>query len=226
MSLYADLALRLAAALAIGAAIGLERTFHGRPAGFRTYALVCLGPALLMSWGASGLTVAPSGDVLAANSRVAQGVMTGIGFLGAGVIFKEGLTVHGLTSAASIWATAAIGLLVGAGVWAPAILGFLAVLFTLSLLRWAEDRMPRHLYFELVVKVARGCALEPADTRALVGEFGFSVSQLQYKLDDGSDLIEFRLSAEAMAPAAADALAGRLRTMPEVVGFEINPMGQ
>ncbi len=226
MTLFADIALRLFAALAAGAMIGLERSFHGRPAGFRTYALVSLGAALLMSWGASLWTVGSHGDVLAADSRIAQGVMTGIGFLGGGVIFKEGLTIHGLTSAASVWATAAIGLLFGAGDWAPAILGFVAVLVTLSALRWAEDRMPRYAYFEQVVKVARDCPLESKDMRALLEEFGFRLSRVQQKLDDRTGVIEFRMSAQAMRPAAADALARRLRGMPEVVGYEINPMGE
>ena len=105
---------RIIVALVIGGIIGLERTFHGRPAGFRTHLLVCVASALLMlvtvyqsDWMTSALvdTTDPT--------RMAQGIMTGIGFLGAGVIFKEGLTVRGLTTAASIWITAAIGILVG-----------------------------------------------------------------------------------------------------------------
>ena len=83
---------RLTGALVIGAMIGFERSFHGRPAGFRTHALVCLASALLMLV-----------TIRADPTRMAQGIMTGIGFLGAGVIFKEGLTVRGLTTAASIW---------------------------------------------------------------------------------------------------------------------------
>jgi putative Mg2+ transporter-C (MgtC) family protein len=73
---------------------------------------------------------------------MAQGIMTGIGFLGAGVIFKEGLTVRGLTTAASIWVTAAIGVLVGIGFWVPAILGTIATLAVLSLFRVIESRLP------------------------------------------------------------------------------------
>src|SRR5690242_21181174 len=96
---------RLMAALAAGAFIGYERSYHGRPAGFRTHALVCLASSLLML-----LTVyqqewfPPVGDTVRLDpQRMAQGIMTGIGFLGAGVIFKEGSTVRGLTTAASIW---------------------------------------------------------------------------------------------------------------------------
>ena len=103
---------RVAGALAIGAMIGFERTFHGRPAGFRTHSLVCIASAILMivtvyqnQW----MTLLDHDAIRTDPTRMAQGIMTGIGFLGAGVIFKEGLTVRGLTTAASIWVTAAIG---------------------------------------------------------------------------------------------------------------------
>ena len=106
---------RLAGALVIGAMIGFERTFHGRPAGFRTHALVCLASLLMLVtvYQLHWMTEVPLDTIRADPTRMAQGIMTGIGFLGAGVIFKEGLTVRGLTTAASIWITAAIGILVG-----------------------------------------------------------------------------------------------------------------
>src|SRR5438132_472276 len=103
---------RLLVALGAGAAIGFERSYHGRPAGLRTHALVCTASSLLML-----ITVyeghwmhAASALVQLDPTRMAQGIMTGIGFLGAGVIIKEGLSVRGLTTAASIWITAAIGI--------------------------------------------------------------------------------------------------------------------
>jgi putative Mg2+ transporter-C (MgtC) family protein len=105
--------IHLGTALLAGTLIGLERTFHGRPAGFRTHALVCLASSLLMlltlyqeQWGGK----LSHETVRLDPTRMAQGIMTGIGFLGAGVIFKEGLSVRGFTTAASIWITAAIGI--------------------------------------------------------------------------------------------------------------------
>ena len=102
---------RVSGALLVGALIGFERSFHGRPAGFRTHALVCLASSLLMlvtvyqnEW----MTAVPLDAIRTDPTRMAQGIMTGIGFLGAGVIFKEGLTVRGLTTAASISVTAAM----------------------------------------------------------------------------------------------------------------------
>ena len=109
---------RVAGALVIGALIGFERTFHGRPAGFRTHSLVCIASAILMIvtvYQSQWMTFVEHDAIRTDPTRMAQGIMTGIGFLGAGVIFKEGLTVRGLTTAASIWITAAIGILVGIG---------------------------------------------------------------------------------------------------------------
>jgi putative Mg2+ transporter-C (MgtC) family protein len=141
--------MRVVGALVIGALIGFERTVHGRPAGFRTHALVCIASALLMivtvyqnEW----MTVIPLDAIRTDPTRMAQGIMTGIGFLGAGVIFKEGLTVRGLTTAASIWITSAIGILIGVGFWFPAILGAAAALTVLSLFRFIESRLPAEFY--------------------------------------------------------------------------------
>ena len=140
---------RVAGALAIGAMIGFERTFHGRPAGFRTHSLVCIASAILMivtvyqnQW----MTLLDHDAIRTDPTRMAQGIMTGIGFLGAGVIFKEGLTVRGLTTAASIWVTAAIGILVGIGFWFAAIVGAAAVLLVLAVFRFIEARLPSEFY--------------------------------------------------------------------------------
>ncbi len=227
MTLYEDVSLRLGAALVVGALIGFERTYHSRPAGFRTYALVCLGPALLMIYGAYSWALAPeggrSGDALAASSRIAQGVMTGIGFLGAGVIFKEGVNIQGLTTAASIWTTAAIGLLLGAGFWFPSAVAFVAVLGTLLVLRWAEERLPRYVVYEQVFKFSRAGAPEPDEIRAMLQEFGFRYARLRQRLDETSGLIEYSVSAFSLHKNAGDALATRLKAMPNVMGFEIQP---
>jgi len=113
-----DILMRVGVAVLAGGLVGLERSYQGRPAGFRTHTLVCMASSLLMlvtiyqvQW-FSGVALE---TVRIDPTRMAQGVMTGIGFLGAGVIMKEGLSVRGLTTAASIWIIAAIGVLAGAG---------------------------------------------------------------------------------------------------------------
>ena len=120
------MAIHLLCALGAGALIGLERSFHGRPAGFRTHTLVCVTSSLLMLvtlYQSEWLPGVPLEAVKMDPTRMAQGIMTGIGFLGAGVIYKEGASVRGLTTAASIWLTAAIGILFGIGFYFPAVLG-------------------------------------------------------------------------------------------------------
>src|SRR3954470_4134882 len=134
-----EMMVRLLAALAAGALIGYERSFHGRPAGLRTHVLVCLASALLMlvtvyedHW------VRMPGESRLDPTRMAQGIMTGIGFLGAGVIVKEGLNVRGLTTAASIWITAGIGVLAGVGLYLPLVAAVVLVLIVLGLFRRVE----------------------------------------------------------------------------------------
>src|SRR5947207_3968062 len=101
------------------------------------------------------MTLLEHDAIRADRTRMAQGIMTGIGFLGAGVIFKEGLTVRGLTTAASIWVTAAIGILVGIGFWYAAILGAVAVLLVLALFRLIERRLPSEFYAHHMLRVLR-----------------------------------------------------------------------
>src|ERR671927_908062 len=149
---------RIAIALLVGGLIGFERTFHGRPAGFRTHALVCVASSLLMLvtvYQSAWMTAVPLDAIRTDPTRMAQGIMTGIGFLGAGVIFKEGLTVRGLTTAASIWVTAAIGILVGVGFYLPATVGTAATILVLGLFRAIEARMPSEFYAHHTIRFER-----------------------------------------------------------------------
>src|ERR1041384_7925516 len=172
---------RVIGALVIGALIGFERTFHGRPAGFRTHSLVCIASAILMivtvyqnQW----MTFVQHDAIRTDPTRMAQGIMTGIGFLGAGVLFKEGLTVRGLTTAASIWVTAAIGILVGIGFWFAAIVGAVATLIVLALFRFIEARLPSESYAHHMLRFPRRRVMSETDLRAMVSKYGFSIANL------------------------------------------------
>ncbi len=224
----AVIAIRLAAAVLIGGLIGFERTYHGRPAGFRTHALVCLAPALLMLvtvyqdiW----MTHVSQEAIRTDPTRMAQGIMTGIGFLGAGVIFKEGLTVRGLTTAASIWVTAAIGILVGIGFYFAAALGAVTVLAILSLFRWIENKLPSEHYAHLVVGFARAKAIDEPTLRRMIADRGFSVANLSSRLTDRGEIFEYRMMIKSRGQDATDALSQHLRALPDVTEFRISPTG-
>ena len=166
LALYKEIARHLLFAMVAGGLIGLERSFHGRPAGFRTHTLVCLASSLLMLvtlYQGVWFEQDSKGNVTMDPTRMAQGIMTGIGFLGAGVIFKEGLTVRGLTTAASIWMTASIGVLMGIGFYFPAVLATVLTLATLVLLHRVERVVPTHIYAQLTVRFDRLKAMPEAD---------------------------------------------------------------
>ncbi|MBI3977071.1 MAG: MgtC/SapB family protein [Chloroflexi bacterium] len=128
------MALRLLVAAVLGAAVGLERERRRRPAGVRTFMLVALGSALF-----TVVSIFGFGGPITDPSRVAAQIVTGIGFIGAGVVFRSGTSVFGLTTAASIWAVAAIGMASGVGLYGLAIIATALVLFVLYLVhRWEE----------------------------------------------------------------------------------------
>jgi putative Mg2+ transporter-C (MgtC) family protein len=220
-----DLLLHLVAALVAGGAIGLERSYHGRPAGFRTHALVCLASSLLMLLTVyQGQWFPAVGDTVRIDpTRMAQGIMTGIGFLGAGVIFKEGLTVRGLTTAASIWTTAAIGILMGVGEYLAGAVATVLALGILSVFRQIEMRFPTHLYARHAVRFERGAVMPEADVRTLLANHGFKAANLSYYLCDDGTMIEYRMAIRTVHSDNLRRLAETLAGLPAVRGFSIEP---
>jgi putative Mg2+ transporter-C (MgtC) family protein len=225
---YLEIVFRIIAALIAGGLIGLERSHRGRPAGFRTHALVCLASSLLML-----VTVYEShwfprdsvGRVILDPTRMAQGIMTGIGFVGAGAIMKEGFTVRGLTTAASIWITAAIGILTGIGFYFAAVIGTVLVLGTLSTFRWIEARLPTETYAIFMVRFARVAVMSEAALRDLVHSTGFSLHNLSYRLHGDIEQFEYRMVLRTLDVHNARALAEKLKANPSVLEFRIAPTG-
>lgn len=219
-----DILLHLCAALLAGGAIGMERSYHGRPAGFRTHALVCLASALLMLLTVyQGEWFRASGDLVRIDpTRMAQGIMTGIGFLGAGVIFKEGISVRGLTTAASIWITAAIGVLMGSGLYYPAVAGTIATLGVLSAFRWIENRIPSHRFAHHRVRFDREDIMPEEKLRELLAHHGFSVSGgLSYRLTEDGRHFEYRMTIRTNDERNFTRLAVSLSALPPVREFHL-----
>ncbi len=221
---FAQVAEHMGAALLAGALIGTERSFHGRAAGFRTHALVCMASGMLMLvtlFESQWLVVSEA--IRMDPTRMAQGIMTGIGFLGAGVIFKDGLTVRGLTTAASIWTTAAIGILMGIGLYAAGTMATALTLGVLSVFRQIEMRFPTHLYAQLAVCFDPDSTMAESALLELLHSRGFVVSNLAYRLAHDGKLFEYSMSTRTVDPDGFSALAKALRTVPSVRGFTLVP---
>jgi putative Mg2+ transporter-C (MgtC) family protein len=225
---YLEIVFRIVAALAAGSLIGLERSHRGRPAGFRTHALVCLASSLLMLvtvYESHWMPKTGVANVVLDPTRMAQGIMTGIGFVGAGAIIKEGFTVRGLTTAASIWVTAAIGVLTGVGFYFAALIGTVLVLGTLSTFRWIEARLPTETYALFMVRFKRDAAMSDAALRELVQATGFSLHNLSYRLHSEVGHFEYRMVLRTMNVGNGRVLSDKLRADPSVLEFRIAPTG-
>jgi putative Mg2+ transporter-C (MgtC) family protein len=162
-----DSLLRLVVAAALGGAIGVEREIRDREAGIRTHLLVSLGSALFTIVSAYGLhAFQTSGDnvVRADPTRIAAQIVTGIGFLGAGAIIREGLSVRGLTTAGSLWVVAAIGMASGAGYYWPAVVTTLLTIFALWPLRILAYRVIERIKPEedrVIIELQQGQPVAP-----------------------------------------------------------------
>jgi putative Mg2+ transporter-C (MgtC) family protein len=223
-----SMAIHLAAALVAGGIIGLERSYHGRPAGFRTHTLVCLASSSLMMvtlFQSTWMTGASVGDVHIDPTRMAQGIMTGIGFLGAGVIYKEGITVRGLTTAASIWMTAAIGILMGIGLFFPGTMATMLTLGILSSFHIIERNMTKRAYIHCSITFERAKLMREKDLSALLKSLGFSVGNLSYRCTDNGRKFEYHMVVRTMDIEGASKLTEALATHPEICEFHIAPSG-
>lgn len=210
---------------AAGLLIGLERTYNGRAAGFRTHALVGLAAAgtimvaLQPMLGSPGF---PSVGLPLNAAPLGQGVITGIGFLGAGVIFKEGLSVQGLTTAASIWATAAAGLLFGVGLISAGVLLTALSLITLVLFRWIEDAIPWRIYAQAILRFEADRAPTEAQLRAILGERAVGLRDVSYRLIQEGRLFEFGANLQTGRHDAFERLSEHLQTIPGLVEYELS----
>jgi putative Mg2+ transporter-C (MgtC) family protein len=225
---YVAITVHLIGALFAGGVIGLERSYHGRPAGFRTHTLVCVASSLLMvvmlyQW--KWLPGAALDTITTDPTRMAQGIMTGIGFLGAGVIFKEGLSVRGLTTAASIWITAAIGILIGVGFYFPAILATALTIGILSLFRRIEARMPSHSYVHHYVRFDRNDVMPEDQLREIMANHGFNVANMSYRITDDGSYFEYRMVLQTADVSNTSTLATYLLNLKQVHTFQISPTG-
>jgi putative Mg2+ transporter-C (MgtC) family protein len=212
----AELALRIGLAAGLGAAIGLERELREREAGLRTHLLVSLGAALFTLVSAYGWTdwsFSTRSGIVFDPTRIAAQIVTGVGFLGAGAIIRHGLTVRGLTTAATLWTVAAIGMAVGAGYYWAAILTTAVVLVTLWPLRIVAFRIFTQLRPEerpLEIELARDASAQPV--LAAVEALGVDYESMRVERSRDGLLVVLR----AAFPGGATETLGRLADLDDV----------
>jgi putative Mg2+ transporter-C (MgtC) family protein len=215
--------LSLFGALLLGLLVGYERSYHGRAAGMRTYGLVCMGSAALTviagypgEWYGGQVAVGLGADP----TRIIQGVVTGIGFLGAGVIMKEGFNISGLTTAASIWAASVIGVLVGIGFYLSAIL--LALMSALCMIGVPKVAgwLPSRQAIAIVMRFAAG--FEPTELRlreaAVKRGYEIAGGSISISLQNGKT--EWHFVAVAFDKGSGALISELAREMREFEGLE------
>lgn len=222
-----DFALSLLAAIIAGGLIGFEREWRGRAAGFRTHILVCLASALLMevavSQGDWRFAPLAGTEIVSDPTRMAHGVLTGIGFLCAGVIFRAGFSIHGLTTAASLWITAAIGLVFGAGLFVMGAVGATLTLTILVGLRLVNRSLPQAIVVDAEVVWRKTDLAAEGQIEAVMAEVDRECRADRFELIDGGACLRRSFRLKLGEEGAVKALANRLRAVEGLTGFRLDP---
>ncbi len=226
--LDSDLGLPLFSSLVAGMLIGLEREFQGKSAGLRTHSLVCFAAALLTiaaaRQGEWTVGMLPDTQIVSDPARMAHGILTGIGFLGAGVIFREGSSVQGLTTAASLWITAALGIVFGVGMYILAVTGTIVTLAVLIFLRFIYYVIPRRVELRVQVTVAANSNFGVADLDQLLGRSGLASRIVDQGFDGTEQIVEYTSFAYGPGSWNPQRLLDELRNQQSVVRFRIHPV--
>jgi putative Mg2+ transporter-C (MgtC) family protein len=218
---HLEIVARLALAAVLGGVIGIERERLTWAAGLRTHMLVSVGACLIMIVSAFGFADVLGRDhVVLDPSRVAAQVVSGIGFLGAGTILLRGEVVRGLTTAASLWAVAAIGLAAGGGLYVAGVAATVIVLIILAGVKPIEERVRERMQSRSLRVVAERGTLSIDVVHAITGTRASRVRQfvVQQSGEDGMDAVT--IAFVHLAQRAVDEIADKLRAHPGVVAVE------
>ena len=220
--------LNVVGALLLGMLVGYERSYHGRAAGMRTYGLVCMASAALTvvsgystSWYGGTGAILTAGDP----TRVIQGIVTGIGFLCAGVIMREGFNISGLTTAASLWATSVLGILVGLGFYAASFV--LATLSAVSMM-WIsrlESWLPSRQAVAITLRFAPGFEPVEAALQRMANRRGYQIAGGTVHITRREGVHEWSFIAVAQSRATMEPISELAREMAAfqgVVGFDLS----
>jgi putative Mg2+ transporter-C (MgtC) family protein len=212
---------RLALAALFGSVIGLERERLLWAAGLRTHMLVCVGSCLIMLVSAFGFAdVLGTDHVVLDPSRIAAQVVSGIGFLGAGTILLRGEVVKGLTTAASLWGVAAIGLAIGSGLYVPALATTALVVGILAGVKPFEERWRERLRAQTLRLTVRQGAMSIETLQSATGERASRVRTFAVRPSADPDYDEVTVSFVRLSRTSFEALTAKLRALPDVTAVE------
>jgi putative Mg2+ transporter-C (MgtC) family protein len=218
---WVDVVIRLFAAAALGGAIGLEREVREREAGLRTHLLVSVGAALftlVSAYGWSDFTFSARSGVTFDPTRIAAQIVTGIGFLGAGAIIRQGLSVRGLTTAATLWLAAAIGMASGAGYWEAAVIATVGAILTLWPLRIVAHRTMKYLRAGDEQRLVVGLAGSGGASPVLAALEGLGGRVSQFQLSDTRGGRELVATVDFPTRVEASKVAQQLADVENVTG--------
>lgn len=216
--------LNMAGALALGLLVGYERSYHGRAAGMRTYGLVCMASAALTVivgypgywYGGGHVSLSYTSDP----TRIIQGVVTGIGFLGAGVIMKEGLSISGLTTSASIWASSAIGILVGLGFYAAAMALALMCAACMMWVSRLEGWLPSRPAIGVTIRFRKDFLPREDVLRRFAFDRGYEVATGSITISHADGQTEWRFVAVALTRHVAEPIPTLANELCKFDGLE------
>ncbi|KWU24746.1 MgtC/SapB family protein [Burkholderia cenocepacia] len=219
-----ELAVPLLLSLVCGGLIGAERAMNGRAAGIRTYALVCFASSMLMAicahphlWaGVAGTRGVDAG-------RLVQGIVTGMGFLGSGVIVRDGVNIKGLTTASALWVVAAIGVLIGSSFYLGAVISTLMTLIVLRASHLLEHFVPKTRYTQVTLEIDPSLIHEN-DVLEMFSAARCKVKETFYEFSkDAEKKLRFTFTVRTVQKGAERAVAEALATRPGVLRFRLSP---
>jgi putative Mg2+ transporter-C (MgtC) family protein len=210
-----EIIVKLVLAVALGGAIGLEREFSQKPAGLRTNILICVGSTMMMAL--SGVMLGAAAPGSADALRIAAGVITGMGFIGAGTILQAHGHVHGLTTASTLWVVSGLGLVIGAGFYLIAAVYTGIVIITLLAFPTLERLVPHRSVLHYHVRVASIAAVD--ELRREASSARLAVCDLAFRKDGDAAFLSFELVTTLRR---ARAFRGRVEKVGEIVELRVD----
>lgn len=220
--------LNLAGSLVLGMLLGLERTIRGRAAGLRTYGLVAAASCAMTVftgyphyWFGGTLPL----DFYPDPTRVIQGIVTGVGFLGAGVIMKDGFSITGLSTAASIWMCSAIGILIGVGFYGAGIMLTFLSFLTLAAVAKLEQHLPNKIPYAIQLVFKEGSSIDEKELREISLSKGYVISDSGINVSMRNGQVVWKFQAQTLAkqkPQPITEISNELSRSDKIVAFDIS----